>query len=391
MLSKFGITLIDEVTRWDRVGVPVVMIVRPEGRSLGAAQGKGLNLEAAVASGVMEAAEGWHAERDALPVRVASVVELFTRGNVIDVRRLPRRRDSRLRDGLSIPWVEGVDLLRDSEPIWVPYALVHTDYSAPPQAGAGCFCASSNGLAAGNTADEALVHALAEVIERDALAIWHARGAAAKHETRVDSGTIDDPDCLDLLERFEAADMAVGIWDATSDVGVATMHAEIVERGERQPPFFPQAISGDGCHPSRNIALTRALTEAAQSRLTTIIASRDDLDEHDYAIDEARVERDRRRIEGSAEGGRDFRQTPHFDFPTFEEDIDLLLGGLRAAGIEQVAAVDLSRPEFPQISVVRVVVPGLETVVDHPHRIPGPRAMRARPPLRVVPIAEAML
>src|SRR5882724_9523185 len=266
---KFGITLIDEVTRWDRVGVPVVMIVRPEGRSLGAAQGKGLNLEAAVASGVMEAAEGWHAERDALPVRVASVVELFTRGNVIDVRRLPRRRDSRLRDGLSIPWVEGVDLLRDSEPIWVPYALVHTDYSAPPQAGAGCFCASSNGLAAGNTADEALVHALAEVIERDALAIWHARGAAAKHETRVDSGTIDDPDCLDLLERFEAADMAVGIWDATSDVGVATMHAEIVERGERQPPFFPQAISGDGCHPSRNIALTRALTEAAQSRLTT--------------------------------------------------------------------------------------------------------------------------
>jgi ribosomal protein S12 methylthiotransferase accessory factor len=235
------------------------------------------------------------------------------------------------------------------------------------------------------------VHALAEVVERDALAIWHARGAAGKQATRVDPATIDDADCRELLDRFEAADMAVGIWDATSDVGVATMHAEIIERGERLPPFFPQAIAGDGCHPSRNIALARALTEAAQSRLTTIIASRDDLDADDYVIDEARIERDRRRIAAPAAGARDFRQTPHVDFPTFEEDIELLLGGLRAAGIEQAAMIDLSRPEFPQITVVRVVVPGLETVVDHPHRVPGLRALRAQPAARVVAIAEAML
>jgi ribosomal protein S12 methylthiotransferase accessory factor len=287
--------------------------------------------------------------------------------------------------------VQGIDLLNDCAPICVPYALVHTDYSAPPQPGSGCFCASSNGLAAGNTREEALVHALAEVVERDALAIWHARGAAGKQATRVDPATIDDADCRELLDRFEAADMAVGIWDATSDVGVATMHAEIIERGERLPPFFPQAIAGDGCHPSRNIALARALTEAAQSRLTTIIASRDDLDADDYVIDEARIERDRRRIAAPAAGARDFRQTPHVDFPTFEEDIELLLGGLRAAGIEQAAMIDLSRPEFPQITVVRVVVPGLETVVDHPHRVPGLRALRAQPAARVVAIAEAML
>lgn len=390
-LPRFGITLIDDVTHWDRVGVSVVMVVRPEGRSLGVAQGKGLNFEAAVASGLMEAIEAWHAERATVPVRVASAAEVAARETIIDVSRLPRRRDGRLHDELSTPWVQGIDLLNEDAPIWVPFALVHTDYSDPPQPGAGCFCASSNGLAAGNTRDETLVHALAEVVERDALAIWHARGAAGKQATRVDPATIDDPDCLDLLDRFAAADMAVGVWDATSDVGVAAMHVEIIERGERLPPFFPQAIAGDGCHPSRNIALARALTEAAQSRLTAIIASRDDLDEHDYAIDEARIARDRRRIAASAAGGRDFRQTPHFDFPSFEEDIDLLLSGLRVVGVEQVAAVDLSRPEFPQIAVLRVVMPDLETVVDHPHRVPGPRALRAQPTARVVPIAEAML
>jgi ribosomal protein S12 methylthiotransferase accessory factor len=390
-LPRFGITQIDDVTRWDRIGVPVVMVVRPEGRCLGVTQGKGLDLDAAVASGVMEAIENWHAERVAPAVAAASASDLRRSANVVDIRRLPRRRDSRLDDTTPIPWMKGIDLLSDREPIWVPYALVHTDYSVPPQPGAGCFCASSNGLASGNTRGEALAHALAEVVERDAVAVWHARDAAAKGATRIDPYTVDDPDCLDLLDRFEDADMAVGIWDATSDVGVAALHVEIIERGERLPPFFPQAIAGDGCHPDRAIALIRALTEAAQSRLTTIVASRDDLDEHDYAIDEARIDRDHHRIAGAAAGSRDFRAVPHFDSPAFDDDIEFLLARLRAIGIEQVAAVDLSRRDFPHIAVVRVVVPGLETVVDHPHRAPGPRASRVRPPARIVLIAEPML
>jgi hypothetical protein len=51
--------------------------------------------------------------------------------------------------------------------------------------------------------------------------------------------------------------------------------------------------------------------------------------------------------------------------------------------------VDLSRPEYPQIAVVRVVIPGLETVVDHPYRLPGPRASAKRN-MQIRPIAEAM-
>jgi ribosomal protein S12 methylthiotransferase accessory factor YcaO len=52
------------------------------------------------------------------------------------------------------------------------------------------------------------------------------------------------------------------------------------------------------------------------------------------------------------------------------------LGQLRKAGIEQVAVVDLTLPKFG-ISVVRVVIPGLEGMHDAPGFTPGAR-VRAR-------------
>ena len=53
-----------------------------------------------------------------------------------------------------------------------------------------------------------------------------------------------------------------------------------------------------------------------------------------------------------------------------------LLERLRAVGIEQVVAVDLTRPELA-IPVVRVVVPGLEGAFeeDKGDYLPGPRAL----------------
>jgi ribosomal protein S12 methylthiotransferase accessory factor YcaO len=57
----------------------VVLVVRPEGRALAQAQGKGLDRPAAEASGLMEAIEAWHAERPRLPVIVAACRELVGR------------------------------------------------------------------------------------------------------------------------------------------------------------------------------------------------------------------------------------------------------------------------------------------------------------------------
>jgi ribosomal protein S12 methylthiotransferase accessory factor YcaO len=71
-LASMGITRIANVTGLDRIGVPVVMVSRPNSRSLAVSQGKGLTLEAAKASGVMEAIELYHAERIELPLKLGS-------------------------------------------------------------------------------------------------------------------------------------------------------------------------------------------------------------------------------------------------------------------------------------------------------------------------------
>jgi ribosomal protein S12 methylthiotransferase accessory factor len=71
-LARMGITRIANVTGLDRIGVPVVMVCRPNARSLAVSQGKGLTLDAAKASGVMEALELDHAERILLPLMLGS-------------------------------------------------------------------------------------------------------------------------------------------------------------------------------------------------------------------------------------------------------------------------------------------------------------------------------
>jgi YcaO-like protein with predicted kinase domain len=371
-LGDFGITRIADVTGLDRIGLPVMMVVRPRSRSNAVSQGKGLDLQAATASGLMEAIETWHAERVEAEV-IATRLELESVGAVVDVGGLPPRRDRRFHAELPIPWVRGTDIGADDHPVWVPYELVHTDYEAKRSR---CFCASTNGLASGNTWAEAMVHAVAEVIERDALAVWHHAGRTRQAASRIDLATIDDLDCLEVIELLEAADLAVAVHDVTSDVGVAAFHVEIVERGERRATFFPRPAAGSGCHPTRNIALVRALTEAVQSRLTYIASSRDDLRDEDYDVDPTRIDRARARVLDRA-GSRSFGQVSSFDGGAFEDDLRHLISQLASAGFSQIAMVDLSRPDFEQIAVVRVVIPGLATLVDHPHAAPSPRTRRA--------------
>ncbi len=62
-MPVMGITRIANVTDLDIVGIPVVMVCRPNSRSLSVSQGKGLDLAAAKASGLMESIESYHAER----------------------------------------------------------------------------------------------------------------------------------------------------------------------------------------------------------------------------------------------------------------------------------------------------------------------------------------
>src|SRR3954470_5285453 len=129
-MAAMGITRIANITGLDRIGVPVVMVCRPNSRSLAVSQGKGLDLAAAKASGLMESVEDYHAERIALPLKLGSYEELRHSHRLVDVTKLPRTTSSRFHPSLPVLWIEGYDLLQQ-EPVWVPHDLVHMRYTLP--------------------------------------------------------------------------------------------------------------------------------------------------------------------------------------------------------------------------------------------------------------------
>ena len=372
LAAVVGITRIANVTALDTIGVPVVMVCRPNSRSLAVAQGKGLTLAAAKASGLMEAMEGYHAERITLPLKLASYEELRYTHNVVDVSFLPRLASGAFHPNLPLLWIEGHDLLQH-ERVWIPYEVVHLNYTLPLPPGTGCFVASSNGLASGNHLLEAISHGICEAVERDATTLWRLRSEAAKDNTRVDLDSIDDPDCRAVLEKYWRAGVSVAVWETTSDTRIPSFVCLIAESATN--PLNPRlSTQGYGCHPARTIALLRALTEAAQCRLTYISGSRDDLGrssyEHHLSLTTQQTDLARMAIRGPM---RSFQDIPNFDSATFNDDVAWELDCLRSAGIERVIVTDLTKPELG-VYVVRVVIPGLEPNNSSTGYIPGRRA-----------------
>ena len=372
-MEAMGITRIANVTGLDHLDIPVMMSCRPNARSLAVSQGKGLDLIAAKVSALMEALELFHAEEIDLPLRLATTKQLRSKRSIVEVDRLPRIATSQFHEDQELLWIAGRELMSHIS-IWVPYEMVHTNYSVPTLASSGSFVMSSNGLASGNQPLEAISHAICEVIERDAHTLWSLNQSQPR-QRRVDLATIEDSDCRWVLDKFEQGDVAVAVWDVTSDIKVAAFRCQIIQRHPDPMRLLPQAV-GIGCHPCREIALLRALTEAAQSRLTEIVGSRDDMrisrfdqtqnyDWHLRTLDEL----------NSVHPSRRFDATPTFEGDTFVDDVNWQLERLHAVGIHQVVSVDLTKPAFG-VPVFRIIIPGLEPLHDVPGYMPGRRAQQ---------------
>jgi ribosomal protein S12 methylthiotransferase accessory factor len=365
-----GITRIANVTGLDTVGIPVVMVCRPNSRSVAVSQGKGIDLASARASGLMEAVELYHAETITLPLRLATYEELRYQHNVVEINELARGSASHFHPNLRLLWCEGRDLC-NGENVFVPYEMVHTNYTMPLPDGHGCFTATSNGLASGNAAIEAISHGICEVVERDATALWKLRDEEKPDKNRLELATVDDAICQEVLGKLERAGLSAAVWDITSDIKIAAFACLLVPREDSVMWHFAEA-SGYGCHPAREVALLRALTEAAQSRLTVISGLRDDfgVDAYEQLLNPDAVRAVRNRISASAPTRR-FSDVPTWDGDTLEDDVERELGCIRKAGIRRVVVVDLTKPEFG-LPVVRVIVPGLEQFLG-PWYPPGRR------------------
>jgi ribosomal protein S12 methylthiotransferase accessory factor len=373
-MPAMGITRVANITGLDRTGIPVVMVCRPNSRSVAVSQGKGVDLVAAKVSGLMEAVETFHAETITRPLVLGSFRELGRSHPMVDVAALPRAAASGYDDDQPLLWIEGRDLIGGS-PLWVPYEVVHTNYTLTRGPASGWFPANTNGLASGNHGLEAVSHGLCEVIERDATTLWKHGSERRRRERTLALETVDDGPCRWVLDRLEHAGIGVRVWDTTSDVGIASFYCLVMARGDdaADPEF------GGGCHPAREIALLRALTEAAQARTTYIAGSRDDFWPEDYSPAlRARRRRVCRALMDGPAPALGFRAVPTREADSIGDDVAWILQRLQAVGIRQAVAVDLTKPELG-LPVVRVVVPGLEgpDKGERSDYVAGPRARAA--------------
>jgi len=351
-----GITRVADITNLDRIGIPVFSCIRPtaEDGAITVYNGKGATVEESRISAIMEGIERYSAEVHAHRIELGYFHELFGRGRIVDPKDLilPPEADP----NQILPWVEGFDIAND-EPVLVP---AHAVFHPLPQRFRPLFRTGTNGLASGNTPEEAIFHALAEVIERDA---WSLVEASRDTGPKVEK--ITDPLINEMQKKFADAQVEVTIRDITSDIGIPTMAAVADDVLLKDPILLTM---GMGTHTSARIAVLRALTEVAQSRLTQIHGAREDTT---VAQLRKKMGYDRTKRMNAywfkENGAVDYSTIPSCDSDDFLKDIRLMIDALNKQGLDRVIVIDLTRKEIG-IPVVRVIVPGLESYAMDPER-----------------------
>jgi ribosomal protein S12 methylthiotransferase accessory factor len=366
VVNKIGVTRVADVTGLDRLGIPNYMTVRP--RDLGPGityyNGKGTTPVDAHAGALMEAVERHGGEYCHYKITVGCYCELKRRFVCVNPEDVIVPQVAPYLADQPMEWVTGYDVINERESL-VPLNFVICPYHSlefPT-----LFFASSNGLASGNTLTEALGHALCEVIERDAESMSLARLQIAPtvshllHDGAKEQVRHKQPylrlstlprRARTLVGKMEGAGLKVLVRDLTSTAGIATFDCAVVGDGK---DGFGAAHGGYGTHPDARVAVLRALTEAAQSRITCIQGGREDLPQ---------VMRQKMEVPDSTsfeyEETINFNDVPSVQNQYIDDDVRLMLRGLANSGLSQVIAFDMTHPDVG-LPVVRVIVPRAET------------------------------
>jgi oxazoline/thiazoline synthase len=237
----------------------------------GGSFGKGSTAEQAEASALMEAIERYSGIFQGDEIRATQRFTDFAPGDAIlpndvllfsDVQSRPAEtaaaesNDTQVAPApfdpsARIEW-SPVWSLRDGRFKYIPTSLLYFFYRGP-----AAFHADSNGCAAGNTLEEAIVQGFLELVERDAYAIWwYNRSQRAE----VDLSQFDDSYVRDLHSQLAETGRKLWVLDVTSDLGVPTYVAILhwMQNGQENIEF------GSGAHFDKRIALLRTLTELNQ-------------------------------------------------------------------------------------------------------------------------------
>lgn len=371
--KSVGVTRVTDTTWLDKIGIPVYASIRPEAtqESLCVNAGKGLRPQEAQVGAYMEAIEFAAAEYGA---RCVNLVMSTPR----ELAQQPSVRFRFVDYGLlwgkkvavdePIVCVTAEDIFT-KEMLLVPAELVFSPFLENSEQ--SLFGTSTNGLSSGNTIDEATLHGLSELIERDIQAHDYFRDVSRW----VDFDELPDT-ISQLSEKVRQANLELVVRYSEGGFGVPYFHAYILEASDHAPIAIAH---GSGAHPFKEVAAVRAISEAAQSRLTYIHGGRDDvIDRFDFFSSRGRAEEIRATTK---ERARILNRATPVPFSQIKDGsskiegindaLEYLKRGLEVQGIHQVLRVVLS-PKGRELPVVRVLAPKLESFQPSLRRV-GPR------------------
>jgi ribosomal protein S12 methylthiotransferase accessory factor len=138
---------------------------------------------------------------------------------------------------------------------YLPTGFCYYAYPDPP---GEAFCiADSNGNAAGNTIEEAILQGLLELVERDALGIWWYN-RIRRPAVAIDGFGVSYPAELEAYLRRHDRDL--WLLDLTNDLGIPVFGAF----SRRTKASEERIVMGFGAHTEPRMALLRATTELNQ-------------------------------------------------------------------------------------------------------------------------------
>jgi ribosomal protein S12 methylthiotransferase accessory factor len=143
---------------------------------------------------------------------------------------------------IPLHWIKGTSLT-DYQPLYYPINWHNMSFT-------------SNGLAAGNTVEEALIQALCELIERENTFIFFQEKRPANE---IDPRSLKNELVRNLLDKAAAGGVTIKLRDLTYDLGVATVLAYGVSRSDEG--LLAAKGVGCGCHTDPEKAVVRALSE----------------------------------------------------------------------------------------------------------------------------------
>lgn len=361
-----GITRVADITDLDRIGMPVFTAIRPtaEDGAISIYGGKGIAKDHAKASAMMEGFERYSAEKqEADETLIATTSEISQKGKYADPKtlNLPQKYEKEDISKIPLEWNIATDLI-SGEVYYVPSNAVFHPYNHENNV-QSLFKSNTNGLASGNILDEAILHGIFEVIERDA---WSIFELTHKNYSQINLDSIESELINKIIDKFESNGIKIKLMDFTADIKIPTIAASADDTITKDAGLL---TLGMGTHLDPEVAVLRALTEVAQSRATQINGAREDTVRADFAREAGyeRMKRINKYYFREEEKQINFQDIENKSTTSINEDLDIVKEELIANDIKQILYTNLTRPEL-NVSVVRVIIPEMEIYALDPTR-----------------------